>query len=289
MDIKKNFTTWWEKKSENYSAILFDIDGTLIAGRHALPGAAKLLQILRNSHFPFCLLTNDGNNSTAEKSAIMQRRGLDITKDEIVSCGDALKTLAVRKKYIGKKFYIMGELGTPDFAELAGIITERNPGAINSCEGVIVGEGSYNWQENITAVINYYIKNDNRLMIVPNPDSYWPSGNGEIGIGAGGKARFLCTILKEYGIKVTPNYLGKPYSPVYRCGVQMLKEKFNLSKSAATGEKILMLGDSLLSDIRGANRAGFTSGLLLTGISKMNHVEKANSICTPDYIFKTLT
>ena len=124
-------------------------------------------------------------------------------------------------------------------------------------------------------------------MIVPNPDSYWPSGNGEIGVGAGGKARFLCTILKEYGIKIAPNYLGKPYNPVYRCALQMLKERFNLPRSA-TEKKILMLGDSLLSDIRGANKAGFTSGLLLTGISNMNHVEKANSTCTPDYIFEKL-
>ena len=181
----------------------------------------------------------------------------------------------------------MGELGTPDYAELAGIETERNPESIDTCEGVIIGEGTYNWQENITAVINYYIKNESRLMIVPNPDSYWPSGDGKIGIGAGGKARFLCTILKEYGIKIKPNYLGKPYKPVYRCALQMLKNKFSLPKDA-TGKKIMMIGDSLLSDIRGANRTGFTSALVLTGISTVTHLKNANSAATPDYIFKKL-
>jgi HAD superfamily hydrolase (TIGR01450 family) len=287
VEIEKSFTKWWQKNSSNYGAILFDIDGTLIAGKEALPGAAELLKNLRNSQLPFCLLTNDGNNSTEEKSAIMCRRGLDITPEDIISCGHALSPLAKRRKYRGKKFYIMGELGTPDYAELAGIITERTPSEINSCCGVIVGEGSYNWQENITAVVNYYIKTGNRIMVVPNPDSYWPSGNGEIGIGAGGKARFLCTILKEYGIKIKPDYLGKPYKPVYTCALQMLQQKFNLSRDVS-GKKILMLGDSLLSDIRGANRAGFTSGLLLTGISNITHTEKAKQICRPDYIFETL-
>lgn len=287
LTVEKSFRKWWDKNSQRFGAVLFDIDGTLISGKHALPGAAELLQILRNSQFPFCLLTNDGNNSTEEKSAIMRRRGLDVSPDEIISCGHPLADIAKKYGYIGKKFYIMGELGTPDFAELAGIVTERNPKEIDSCEGIIVGEGTYNWQENITAAINYYIKNESRVMIVPNPDSYWPSGNGEIGIGAGGKARFLCTILKEYGIKITPNYLGKPYKPVYRCALRMLKDRFNLPREV-TGKKILMLGDSLLSDIRGANRSGFSSGLLLTGISTITHTEKASKIATPDYIFETL-
>ena len=287
LKIIETFRTWWKENSSNYSAILFDIDGTLISGRHALPGTDELIKTLRNSQFPFCLLTNDGNNSTKEKSAILQRRGLDINEDEIISCGDALKPLAEKKQYITKKFYAMGELGTPDYAELAGIKVERNPKLIDTCEGVIIGEGTYNWQENITAVINYYIKNESRIMIVPNPDSYWPSGNGEIGIGAGGKARFLCTILKEYGIKIKPNYLGKPYKPVYRCALQTLKERFDLPKTA-TGKRILMIGDSLLSDIKGANRAGFTSALVLTGISTVEHLEKASIATTPDHIFHQL-
>ena len=287
MKTEKNFRKWWQKNSNDYGAVLFDVDGTLISGRHALPGASELINTLRDSQFPFCLLTNDGNNSTEEKSAIMRRRGLDISQEDIISCGHALLPLAERRKYVGKRFYAMGELGVPDYAELAGIITERNPERINSCEGVIVGEGTYNWQDNITAVINYYIKNDSRIMIVPNPDSYWPSGNGEIGIGAGGKARFLCTILKEYGIKIDPCYLGKPYKPVYRCALKMLKEKFNLPQSVS-GEKILMIGDSLLSDIRGANRSGFTSALVLTGISTLTHMEKASAISTPNLVFEEL-
>lgn len=288
MKIESNFRKWWGKNSGSYKAILFDVDGTIISGRHALPGAVELLQELRNSQFPFCLLTNDGNHSAEEKSEIMHNRGLDVTPEDIVSCGHALTPLASEKNYKGKKFFAMGELGVPDFAEKAGIITVREPKKIKSCMGVIVGEGKYNWQENINAVINYYINTENRLMIVPNPDSYWPNGDdGEIGIGAGGKARFVCTILKEYGINIKPNYLGKPYKPVYRCALSMLKERFGLHGNIKNRE-ILMLGDSLLSDIRGARRAGYSSGLVLTGITNKNHIEKAKPYCKPDFIFNKL-
>ena len=152
MIIEKNFSNWWEKNKSLYKAILFDVDGTIISGRHALPGAIELLQELRNSQFPFCMLTNDGNHSPEEKSEIMQHRGLDVYPEDLVSCGHALTPLASRRNYKGKKFYVMGELGIPDFAKKAGIITIRDPKKIKNCMGVIVGEGIYNWQENINAV-----------------------------------------------------------------------------------------------------------------------------------------
>lgn len=289
MKIGKRFLSWWKKNFNSYGAIFFDIDGCLISGKHALPGAIELIKFLRNAQFPFCLLTNDGNHSLEEKCAIMKRRGLEISTDEIISCSSALKPLVEKQGYLGEKFFVMGELGNPDFAELAGMKVERNTAKISSCHGVIIGEGSYNWQPNINAVLNYYIMNENkRLMIVPNPDSYWPNGpDGEIGIGAGGKARFLCTILREYGIKIKPLYLGKPYNPVYRCALKHLRERFDLPRSVS-GHKILMLGDSLLSDIRGAKRVGFSSVLLLTGITNMNHVKQARENCQPDLIFKSL-
>lgn len=289
MEVEKRFLAWWKKNSPSYGAIFFDIDGCLISGGNALPGAIEFIQFLRNSQFPFCLLTNDGNHSLNEKCEILKTRGLEISPDEIISCGNALKPLAEKNGYVGKKFFAMGELGVPDFGELAGITIVRDTKKISSCLGVIIGEGTYNWQPNINAVVNYYIMNKTeKLMIVPNPDSYWPSGpDGEIGIGAGGKARFLCTILREYGINIKPIYLGKPYNPVYRCALKHLRGNFDLPRDVF-GKKILMLGDSLFSDIRGANRVGFSSGLVLTGITNMNHVKSARKNCQPDLIFKSL-
>lgn len=288
MKIEKKFLDWWKEHCDNYDAIFFDIDGCLISAQAALPGAVELITYLRNSQFPFSLLTNDGNHSLEEKSVILQNSGVDISCEEIVSCSSVLKPLAKKNGYIGKKFFVMGELGNPHFAKLADIDVVTDCSKIDSCMGVIVGEGVYNWQDNINAVINYFITGESRLMIVPNPDSYWGNGsNGEIGIGAGGKARFLCTILREYGIKIKPLYLGKPYAPVYRCALKNLRDRFNLPASVK-GKRILMIGDSLLSDIRGANRVGFSSALVLSGITNVDHLENLRKNCQPNFIFNSL-
>jgi len=289
MHIIDDFLVWWDKNKYNFDAVFFDIDGTLIAGGQALPGAADTLSIFRKDNIPFTLLTNDGNHSLQEKSHILKRCGIDVSSEEIVSCSSALKYLAQRNKYIGEKFFVMGELGRPDFAEDACLHVIRETKKISECRGVIIGEGSYDWQENINAVLNYYILNKTEgIMIVPNPDSYWPSSSkGEIGIGAGGKARFLQAILKEYGIKIKPVYLGKPYKPVYQYALKHLSKRFDFLKKI-TKKRILMIGDSLLSDVKGANKVGFSSALILTGISKEQHIALAKPAVYPDFIFRQL-
>ncbi|NOY76155.1 MAG: HAD-IIA family hydrolase [Kiritimatiellaeota bacterium] len=288
MPTMDSFRNWWRDGKSNYSALLFDVDGTIIAGGKALAGASELLADLRSADFPFRLLTNDGNHSPEEKSAIMRKCGLDISSGEITSCSMALTPYVSRNGLAGKRFFVMGDLGKPSYAERAGLTHVRDTDDITSCEGVIVGEGTYDWKKNIDAVLNYYITTENRLMLVPNPDSYWPNGpNGEIGIGAGGKARFIATILKEYGIRIKPVYLGKPYSPIYRAALREIRAKYHPRK-IESGGKVLMIGDSLLSDVRGAKRIGFSSALVLTGISKMSHVEKARPSCVPDLIFRGL-
>jgi len=287
--IINSFSDWWREHSENYDAVFLDIDGTLISGGHALPGAISVLNNFRKDLFPFCLLTNDGNHSLEEKSEILKICGIDVQPNEIISCSSVLKDIAIQCDYKKSLFFVMGELGKPDFADAAGFIVTRDVDRINECRGVIIGEGTYNWQRNINAVLNFYIMNNTEnIMIVPNPDSYWPSAtNGEIGIGAGGKARFIQSLLKEYGIAVKPFYLGKPHNPVYKYAFKYLSRKFKMQKRVS-GRRILMLGDSILSDIRGANRAGLSSGLLLTGISSENHINTKKKILKPDFIFNSL-
>ena len=124
--IKKTFYSWWLNNHQDYDAMLFDVDGTLISGRQALPGAAEMLLWLRNNSFPFFLLTNDGNHSTIEKSDILKQRGLDIQPEEIISCSLALNYLTTECQLLGSLFFIMGDLGTPNYAEEAGLNITRD-------------------------------------------------------------------------------------------------------------------------------------------------------------------
>jgi HAD superfamily hydrolase (TIGR01450 family) len=288
MEKHRSFIKWLTKNSYQYEAIFFDIDGTLVVGGKELRGAKKLLETLEKNNFPYLLLTNDANHSVEEKSRILAEAGLHVPARKFVSCGMALKIFVEKNNCGGQKFFVMGDLGKPCFAKIAGLKVERDPSKILSCNGVVVGEGIYDWQKVFFAVVNFFMKKPEAHLLVPNPDSYWPNGNkGGIGIGAGGKARFLCTILKENGINIRPQYFGKPFKMIYDFAMIKLKELYP-NEERFKRSKILMLGDSLKSDIKGGNKFGFQSALILTGISKMSHLKKLDKSLTPDMVFDKL-
>lgn len=268
---------------ERFDAILFDIDGTLSSGGRPLPGARELLLLLQEQDFPFVLLTNDSCNSRKEKAAILQRGNIPVSEDQIYSCGDVLKLWKKEFRYQGELFFRCGKLGNPDYAELAGINTTADPAMISQCRGVIFGEGTYDWQPALEGVFNFFLANPGAPLVVVNPDSYWPScSHSGMGIGSGAQARFICAVLKEAGITVEPLYIGKPYPLIYRGITAELEEKFG--KKIAP-ERIAMVGDSLASDIQGANANGLCSCLVLSGITTAELAAAAPEARKPQMIF----
>lgn len=284
---KISFWQWWQDNAGDYKALLFDVDGTLISGSRMLPGADLLINWLRKHDFPFYLLTNDGNHSTQQKSELMRRTGLQIGPEEIVSCSMALNQYVAEHDFYGKTMFVMGELGEPCYALNAGLRVSRDLEKIDACDGIIVGEGFYDWYKTINAVFNYLNRAPDRPLLVPNPDSYWPDGTSDgFGIGAGGKARFICGILAEMGIEIEPVYLGKPYPAIYDYTLELLKHRFKLD--SLPHDQIMMLGDSLKSDILGANKLGINSALLLTGITTEEQANAAGEEQQPDFVFQSL-
>ena len=283
--IDQRLVDWWTGHHAQFAALCFDIDGTLVRGGKSLAGARRLIDFLRGGDVPFILMTNDGNHSTEEKRDALRRAGIEVAAAEIVSCGHALGLLARERHLVNRKFFVMGDLG--DFAEQAGLVPLCDLEMIDDCDGVIVGESNYDWESTFNAVINFFIRNPGRLMIAPNPDTYWPDDRDGICIGAGGKARFIQSVLTEYGLPLEEIiFLGKPYQPIYQLALEQLKSEQGLP-AAVNPQRILMVGDSLRSDIRGAINAGFSSALVLTGITTREHVLREKTDI-PNYIFPSL-
>lgn len=278
---------WLTLNRERFNAVCFDVDGTVVRGPRQLPGAADMMAWLRAENIPFILLTNDGNHSIREKRDLIRSTGLSVDDHEIVSCGQALEWVVQHQQRQGQRFFVMGELGYPSYAKLAGLEEERDPSRIDHCAGVIVGESNYDWESAFNAVINFFIDNPTAPFIVPNPDTYWPNSKGGIGVGAGGKARFIQTVLSEYGRPVDITYLGKPYRAIYDYALSRLKDMGATFADNAPPRRALMVGDSLKSDIKGAIGAGFSSALVLTGITDREHLELEREI-KPDLVFEAL-
>ena len=289
MRIQKYFIDYLYEKRDHFDIVMFDIDGTLIRGNRVLPRAEQVIQQLKNEAFPFVLLTNDGSRSPQQKADSLRSIGIHVDGDDIVSCAETIIHYVREHGYTGRKVFIMGDLGTPCYAERAKLRTTRILSELPSCDGVIVGEANYEWESTFNGVVNFFIRKRDAFILVPNPDTYWPTNGAEINIGAGGKARFLVNVLKDYGILIKPVYLGKPNSLIFQYAVNHLCIHYQLyPKPLPT--RILHVGDSLSSDVQGARTMNFTSALLLTGITTKDHVKKLESRPSnfPDLIFEML-
>jgi HAD superfamily hydrolase (TIGR01450 family) len=274
---------WLEDHLDELEAIIFDIDGVLIVENSPMPGSEELLDKLRRKQFPISLLTNDSNVSVEGKSLSLQKCGLEIHPEEIVSCGDGLVEFVQKHRFQGKSFFVMGDFGTPCFGEKAGLVITRDLKNLPSCTGVIVGEDNYDWESVINSVVNYFIERPESVLVVPNPDEYYPKTAGRIHIGAGGVARFMQKVLNRYGVSLEPVYLGKPYPSIFMHNHLQLEKKFG---KTIDRRSVLMIGDHLEADIRGANDFGYRSALLLSGLTNAEHVGKSR--VKPELLFRTL-
>lgn len=274
---------WFETHSADFDAVILDIDGVLLNGTRRLPGSQRLLSLLERFGTPYTLLTNDGNHSVYEKAHRLNQAGLAVPPERIVSCGHAIGPAVEALNLTGERFFIMGDTGDPCYAIAAGLQVTREIDELDTCSGVIIGEENYDWEPVINAVINYFIDRPGAPLIIPNPDEYYPGPVLKIHIAAGGIGRFIQRVLEAYGTEIHPLYLGKPHAAIFRLAHRALESSTGRTLPA---HRILMIGDNMDADIRGAHSSGYSTALLLTGVTREIAITKFDIL--PDRVFKAL-
>lgn len=277
------FREWFRRRREQVDALVFDVDGVLMIKGEPMPGAEELLATVRADGIPFTLLTNDGCSSPEEKCAKLAASGLHLDPSELVSCGHGLEELVRQRQWAGEPVFVMGRLGEPSYAERAGLVEITDLKRIRECRAAIIGENTFDWQHTLEATFNVLIQQPDFPLIVPNPDSYFPGRKGCLHIGSGALGRFLEALCRAYGLELTPEYLGKPYSPILQFAHHRLEHR---AGHAIERDRVMLVGDSIASDIAGGLRFGYRTALVLTGITRpeMPVTDEA----APEFVFHTL-
>ncbi len=267
----------YEKRSTEFDAFLFDIDGTLLLGDHPIPGAADLLHRLRRDAFPFRFLTNNSSQSHLRQAQRLSRAGIEAYPDDFVTCADPLPDYFRRENQSGREwtYFLIGSA-----EEIPGVIRyEKDPSRIFSCDGILHNGGLHDWRISLSAVFNFIIRNPEKPLMVSNPDLLNPLSDG-FSICPNGQMELVIRMLEERGIRKDRVYLGKPYTPIYESACRSLA-----LPAGADRKRILSVGDSLFSDIPGANRFGFRSGLVLTGLTSLAEAQNAFGDRHADFLF----
>ena len=269
---------------KNYKAVFLDSYGVLKTYKGLIPGAIETVQYILESGREFYVLTNDASRSPELLAAKFHDIGLGSIKAEhIISSGMMAKEYLVNKIRSGRVAY----LGTEDAAHYideAGLamvsIADLDLGDMEDISALVfLDDEGFDWNTDISKAVNL-LRSKNIPTIVANSDLTYPASKDEVAIATGGVADIVERIVQKTFI-----HFGKPDGSMFMYAYEQLIEKGEFTK-----REILMVGDTLYTDILGGNKFGVDTALVLTGNTRKERAEvliRSYGII-PDYICESV-
>jgi len=226
-----------------YDTFFIDLWGVIHNGIQLYPEAIEVLENLYKLNKKFVLMSNAPRPSKDVEKFLLNLKMDKIFAKNIFTSGEAaLKSL--QQNIYGKNFFHLGP--ERDNSLIKGF--EKNKTSLKKadfilCTGLLDGhEESLNFYRDL-------LKNYTQIkMICTNPDLIVYRGTKKEYC-----AGTLAEIFKELGGKVI--YFGKPHPEIYKLCIKR-------------DEKVLIIGDNIRTDIKGANNMKFDSLFITDGIHK---------------------
>ena len=211
---------------------LIDLDGTLVCGGRAMPGAHAFLEACAGR---FVVVSNDAEHTPAELAGDLQRLGLAVPANRIVLAGAvALDEIAARRP--GARVLVLASEALARHAGEHGLRPVRNRPDV-----VFLGRDRRFSHQRLALAANAV--RAGAELVVANPDLVHPGPGGAVvpETGALLAALLACTGPVDYRL------IGKPEPTLFAAGLALL----GLPKRA-----VAMLGDNPRTDGEGARRFG---------------------------------
>lgn len=277
-------TTDFKTVAEKYKVIFFDAFGVLKNSEGLLPGIEHTFDWLRETGKEFYVLTNDASRGPHELAESYYKQGFyAIQPERIISSGMLAREYLDLKVHNGTVAYL-GTEKSAHYLETTGLKTLpisqvdlKDVADINAL--VLLDDEGFDWNTDLTKTVNL-LRKRNIPVIVANTDTTYPVSKTRIAIAIGAVAKMIETIVGKQFIR-----FGKPDAQLFMFAYERLKDVGSISK-----RDILMVGDTLRTDILGGNKFGLDTALVLTGNTQPQDAEvliRSTGII-PTYICKSV-
>lgn len=272
--------------ASNYSVLFFDAYGVLKNFEGVMDGALDVLAELKAAGKELFVVTNDSSRSPHKMSQayVHPKHGPLIAEDRIISSGLLARDF-LRAKVKGGRVAYLGKPDSAWYIESAGLIPvplsecNNNYGDIGAL--ALLDDEGFDWQPDINRAINL-LRHVTIPVVVANADKTYPVHDNDVAVAVGGLADLIESILEKRFVR-----FGKP-------DAYMFSYAFGRASSISPGirrKDILMVGDTLETDIRGGNAFGIDTVLVLSGnTARENHeLSIQASGVIPDFICASIT
>lgn len=253
--------------AKNFKVIFLDSYGVIKNHHGLIPGVPEVIQRLRSQGKVIRILTNDASRSQEQQSARFAEQGLNgILPEEIITSGMMAKLFLEKKVTSGRVAY----LGTADAAQYildAALhpipVAELDMDNLDDITAMVfLDDEGFDWNKDINRTVNL-MRKKNIPAILANSDQLYPVSKNDVSIATGGIAKLVESILGRKFI-----HFGKPDSQMFSYAFEHINQKENYDRS-----DILMVGDTLHTDILGGNKFGIQTALVFSGNTKADNAE----------------
>jgi len=254
--------------------VLADLDGVVYRGPDAIPYAIEALNAAALEH-RVGYLTNNASRTAASVAEHLSSLGLTVTPEEVVTSPQAAMRVLVTLVEPGSTILVIGGDGLVDEVQKAGFTVTRS--ALDAPAAVVQGFApEVGWTQLAEAAYALHAPKgpdagEGIPWVATNTDWTIPQARGT----APGNGTLVSAVHTAVGR--FPVVAGKPEVPMF----EVATERFSATST-------LVIGDRLDTDILGANRAGLSSVLVLTGIDQAKQVLAAEKAQRPTFIVNDL-
>jgi len=250
-----------EELIERYPVLLLDAFGVLVNSTGSLPGAADFIEELNRIDKPYYLLTNDASKLPQTAASRFRGYGLAIEPDRIITSAGLLDHYFKSNSLTGTRCAVLGPEDSRQYVRDAGgevVVPDSGFDVV-----VVADEAGFPFVETVDTVITELIHKVERQerfkLVLPNPDLIYPKADRGFGITCGSIAMVIEAALQL-------RYPGRPGLCFDRLG-KPNPDIFQEARRRSGTDNMVMIGDQLETDIRGAREFGLDSVLVDTGVA----------------------
>lgn len=230
-----------------FDVFLLDAFGVLNIGESAIPGTRERIEDLKAAGKRVLVVSNAAgfpHDALLEKYA---RLGYEFEPGEVITSRSTL--LAGLNGRRGGHWGLMAtrSAGLRDLEGLSLTYLEEDPAPYHAVDGVLM-IGSAAWTEARQSLLEAALRERPRPVLVGNPDIVAPRESGF----STEPGHYAHRLADRTGIP--PEFFGKPFANIFDLAFARLGD---VEKT-----RVLMVGDSLHTDILGARTAGVASALV---------------------------
>jgi len=250
-----------------YDVAVLDLDGVVYVGPDAVPGATEALNAAQSDGMHLAFVTNNAARTPETVGDHLRELGLQAHDEDVVTSAQAAARLLARRLPAGSKVFLIGGEGLDVALRERDLVPVTSPD--DDVAGVAQGYGpEMPWKRVVQGAI---LVRSGLPWVASNMDLSIPTATG-VGPGNGTLVRLVADFSGR-----EPEVAGKPQAPL-----------FEETLTRVGGERPLVIGDRLDTDIEGAVTMGWDSLLVLTGVTGLDDLVRAGKHERPTYVLPDL-